>query len=543
VSVPVRRTRGFILLSVVLALTLVAAVAFLLSRSGGMNMSMAARGLQADSARYIAEAGLAQINYQTQNLSCTGYADLPATTDLPPTKFGADNFTATVTPKAGSPVNFSAIGTTVGGAAATLTRSNVTVSAALSPVSAGDTTLDSLNATNNYGANQALTLSYTNNNRALLKFDFSGIPSGARITSATLQLNKRDSSGSSVSVSLYRVTTPWTEGTGAIATGATYKTSNGSCLWSAAGGGGDYDPVATSSIVADKFVGLKSWEATSLVQGWVDGSYANYGMILVPTSGGDGGDFISREANATLQPKLLVSYKCGSTGLPTALPGPAPVIPLGTAENFVILTKAAITDVPISAITGNIGASPIDGASIGVPCAEVTGSIFSVDPSGPLPCRVTNASCLLTTAVGDMETAYNDAAGRAAGVGPLFLNVGGGTLAGKTLGPGTYTWTTPVTITTDLTLSGGPNDVWIFQMSQTLDMASAKKVILLGGARARNIFWQVAGAVTLGTTSHFEGTVLGKTSIVMLTQASISGRLFAQTALTLQMNVVTQPPQ
>jgi len=50
------RARGFILLTVVLALTLVAALAFLLNRSGGMNMSLAARGLQADAARYAAEA-------------------------------------------------------------------------------------------------------------------------------------------------------------------------------------------------------------------------------------------------------------------------------------------------------------------------------------------------------------------------------------------------------------------------------------------------------------------------------------------------------
>jgi hypothetical protein len=204
----------------------------------------------------------------------------------------------------------------------------------------------------------------------------------------------------------------------------------------------------------------------------------------------------------------------------------------------VILTKAGITDVPLSAITGNIGTSA-NGTALVVTCVEVTGFIFSVDTAGPLPCRVTDPTTL-TTAVGDMQTAYTNAAGRAAGVGSFF-NVGGGTLAGQPLVPGTYTWTSGVTITTDLTLSGGPNDVWIFQIPGTLNMAAARKVILLGGATARNMFWQVAGAVTLGASSHFEGIILGQTNIAMLTGASANGRLLAQTSVTLQQNTVTQP--
>jgi len=211
---------------------------------------------------------------------------------------------------------------------------------------------------------------------------------------------------------------------------------------------------------------------------------------------------------------------------------------LGAAGNFAILTKAGITDVPTSAITGDIGTSPITGAAIGVTCAEVTGKVYSVDAAGP-SCRLTDAT-LLTTAVANMETAYTDIAGRAAGVG-ANLNVGGGTVAGLTLAPGTYTWGSNVTITTDLTLNGGANDVWIFQITGTLDMATGKKILLTGGAQAKNIFWQVADVVTLGAGSHFEGIVLAKKNIAMLAGASINGRLFAQTAVTLQSNTVTQP--
>ena len=176
---------------------------------------------------------------------------------------------------------------------------------------------------------------------------------------------------------------------------------------------------------------------------------------------------------------------------------------LGVAGDFVILSKSGITDVFKSTITGNVGSSPITGAAILVTCAEVTGTIYSVDAAGPLPCTVTNAT-KLTAAVGDMLTAYNDAAGR---INPDFLNVGAGSIGGETLTPGLYKWTSGVTIPTDVTISGGPNDVWIFQVAGTLTMSSAVRITLIGGAQAKNIFWAAAGAVTFGTTSHFEGNI------------------------------------
>lgn len=217
--------------------------------------------------------------------------------------------------------------------------------------------------------------------------------------------------------------------------------------------------------------------------------------------------------------------------------GPDPVN-LGTSGTFAILTKTGITDSPASVITGNIGSSPITGAAIGVTCPEVNGTIYQADAAGT-GCFVTNPT-LLTTAVLDMESAYTDAAGRTAGVGP-FLNLGAGTLTNLTLAPGIYTWGSNVTIPTDLTLNGGPNDVWIFQISGTLDIASAKQIILSGGAQAKNIFWQVADVVSLQTNSHFEGIIVAKTNIALFTGASINGRLLAQTATTLQSNTVTAP--
>jgi hypothetical protein len=224
-----------------------------------------------------------------------------------------------------------------------------------------------------------------------------------------------------------------------------------------------------------------------------------------------------------------------TTTTPPVVPGTQAPVNVGTAGSFAVLSKSGITDVPSSIITGNVGTSPISGAAIGLTCAEVTGTIFSDNAAGPLPCRVTDAPGL-TAAVSDEETAYTDAAGR---TNPDTVNLGAGQIGGLTLAPGLHKWTSNVGISSDVTLAGGPNDVWIFQISGTLTQASATKVILSGGAQAKNIFWQTAGGVAIGTTAHSEGTILAKTKIAMNTGASTNGRLLAQTQVTLQKNTVT----
>ena len=228
----------------------------------------------------------------------------------------------------------------------------------------------------------------------------------------------------------------------------------------------------------------------------------------------------------------------GLGGAAVADPLPQAPVALGVAGTFAILSQTGVTDVPSSAVTGNVGASPITGAATLLSCPEVTGTIFSVDAANPA-CKVTDAT-LLTTAVGDMGIAYTDAAGRP---NPDFVNLGAGEIGGLTLLPGLYKWNTDVSISSDVTLSGGPNDVFIFQISGTLAEAPAMKVTLAGGVQAKNVFWQTAGAVSLGTTAHFEGTILSKTMVAMNTGASINGRLLAQTAVTLQSNTVTEPAQ
>jgi hypothetical protein len=249
----------------------------------------------------------------------------------------------------------------------------------------------------------------------------------------------------------------------------------------------------------------------------------------------------AKNASGTAMPNP-VAWSFTTAAAPTIAQAP---VNLGTAENFVILTKSGITNVHTSAITGNIGASPITAAAMdNVFCSEITGTIYGVDAaytgSGAVACFAGTApdKTLVDLAVVDMETAMVEAAGRTAGTGP-FLNIGGGTVTSQTLAPGVYTWGVPVNITGDITLSGSATDVWIFQMSSTLD--TNKKILLTGGALAKNVFWRVAGVVTLQATTEFTGIVMGDVTIALITGAKINGRMLSKTAVTLQANTVTPP--
>jgi hypothetical protein len=228
-----------------------------------------------------------------------------------------------------------------------------------------------------------------------------------------------------------------------------------------------------------------------------------------------------------LLPLIIGGFFSGST---IAASGPSP-INLRSAGSFAVLSQSGITDVYRSAIVGDVGTSPITGAALLLECDEVTGNIYTVDATGPLPSS-------LSVAINDMGFAYENAAGRTS---PDFTELGAGEIGGLTLAPGLYKWSSDLNISTDVTFSGGPNDVWIMQVSGELTEASAVKVTLAGGALAKNIIWQVAGSVTIGTYAHFEGVILGKTLIAVNTGASVNGRLLAQKAVTLQKSNITAP--
>jgi hypothetical protein len=221
--------------------------------------------------------------------------------------------------------------------------------------------------------------------------------------------------------------------------------------------------------------------------------------------------------------------------------GPA-AVNLGAASTYVILAKSAITNTGASAITGDLGLSPAaasfvtgfslvaDASNIFSTSSLVTGKVFAADYAPPTP---TN----MTTATSDVLTAYTDAAGRAAD----DTNLGAGDISGMTLTAKTYKFTTGVIVGSNLTLSGGANDRWIFQVASDLFVASGVQIILSGGAQAKNVVWQVGGAANIASTAQFKGILLSATAITLNTGATLTGRLFAQTGVTLGANTITAP--
>ena len=212
--------------------------------------------------------------------------------------------------------------------------------------------------------------------------------------------------------------------------------------------------------------------------------------------------------------------------------------------SFAILAKTAVTTTGVTSITGDVGLSPAATSvysgfgtltagstfQTSTPVSLVVGKIYAADMIPPTPAQ-------MTAVIGDMQTAYVDAAGRAL---PDFTELYAGDISGRTLAPGLYKWGTGVLINTNVTLKGGANDTWIFQIAQDLTMGSGAQVMLSGGAVASHIVWQVGGGVgvTLNTTSHLEGTILAAKAINLITGATVNGRLFAQSAVTLQANTI-----
>jgi hypothetical protein len=163
----------------------------------------------------------------------------------------------------------------------------------------------------------------------------------------------------------------------------------------------------------------------------------------------------------------------------------------------------------------------------------VNGKIYAADYAPPTPVN-------MTTAISNMETAFTDAAGRTL---PDFTELGAGDISGMTLVPGLYKWGTGLLVTNaGVTLAGGANDVWIFQIAGDLTVNSDAIIHLSGGAQARNIFWQVSGQATLDTATDFSGIILSQNLISMNTRAKLTGRALAQTAVTLIASTVTEAP-
>jgi hypothetical protein len=217
----------------------------------------------------------------------------------------------------------------------------------------------------------------------------------------------------------------------------------------------------------------------------------------------------------------------------------APV--LGSAGNFSILGETLISTAGATVI-GNVGISPaaatfVQGFGL-VACSGICqsttsslvtgGNVYAADFGAPTPNN-------MGVAIGNMLTAYNNAASSTYEGTPTATELGAGNIGGLILVPGVYKWSTGVIIPTSVTLNGmgNSNAVWVFQIAQGLDLGSGSNVILTDGAQAQNIYWQVGTQATLETTSNFSGTILAGTSIVINNGAQLHGRALAQAAVTL----------
>jgi len=205
----------------------------------------------------------------------------------------------------------------------------------------------------------------------------------------------------------------------------------------------------------------------------------------------------------------------------------------GTAQ-FAILAASEVTSVPTSAIKGDVGLSPAARSKIaGLTPVEVTGSILAASDGGA-------TAVTLTQAQNDLTTAYNDAAGRTLGA----VDVVNADLGGRTLAPGLYKSTGTLNVTGTLTLDaqGDANGIYIFQVASVLTAASGSKVILAGGARAANVFWQVGTSAAINTTSQFKGNIMADQSISFATGAILEGRALVRIgAVTLDSTTINMP--
>jgi len=227
-----------------------------------------------------------------------------------------------------------------------------------------------------------------------------------------------------------------------------------------------------------------------------------------------------------------------------AAAGPT-AVNLRTGINYVLLSKTGISSTGTTAIVGDIGVSPVaatfitgfglimDASNEFSSSSLITGRAYAATYTEPTP---TN----LTVAIGDMETAFTDAAGRTL---PDATELGSGDISGLTITPGLYKWSTGVLVSsaTDVTLNGGPNSVWIFQIAGDFVMNTGSRIILTGGALPENVFIQVSGQTTMEAASEFRGILLCQTMLEMKAGAVLEGRALVQTEVTLISNSITQP--
>lgn len=403
------RQKGYVLITVVVTLFIVAAVALLLNREGSMGINMARSEAQTQQARYVAEAGISHALWVTNNSNCTGYPSPLSDT------FGLHNYKANVTPTTGSPVTITASGTLQSGASRSLTRDGIRIyqppkpPIVLQPGAGGiDTYVINRignDHSNNYGNDPQMRVG-TGDANALIKFDVSAIPTDAKILGVELALHFEQADNiSSAEMSVHRLLRSWDE------LEATWDIPNNTAgPWTTLGGDYDSNIEAIAAVSATTNTGYH-WDVTNLVSGWVSGAFVNDGLLVRVASGNVvNARFTSSDGTIpSNHPKLTITYACECGKTCTA---PTPPTPSCDAD-FIPDNKAAeiaIPDYTIREITGlallpegklfNSVAAPAGGAWISV---HATDEMFMVNMTGV---ELTNCNSLVN---GPMGLSYIEA--------------------------------------------------------------------------------------------------------------------------------------
>ena len=322
------RQRGSVLLPVVVAITLLAAITFMLSYQGVSQTTVVTGEAERDRLRYVAEAGLAHARSQlARNTSCDNYADIPKT------DFAGETYSVAVSPSKGSPIKIKSSVELQNGKKLNINAAGIrayqpatTVVLQLSDTSGEDTILDDFYPIRNYGGASYLQVNSGSwKQRPVLRFPLDKIPANATIQLARLELRQWNANVPG-EITVHRLTRDWVEGTrngGGIADGATWETHDGASSWSQPGG--EYDPTVYSAryVTSGGVGGWDQWDITDLVQEWVSGTIPNYGLLLLGDGTVSNVKWASRDTNNPPDaPKLTIVYacECGKTcgaALPT----------------------------------------------------------------------------------------------------------------------------------------------------------------------------------------------------------------------------------
>jgi len=277
-------------------------------------------------------------------------------------------------------------------------------------------------------------------------------------------------------------------------------------------------------------------------------TYLNGTNVVLTPASNPGYSFTSWSGDATGNANPLTVTMNGNKNVSanfTAAPSQGPgFVDLKTSGDFSILSKTGISTIGVTSITGNIGVSPasataITGFSLIMDATNqfstslyVSGKVYASDYTLAPPSK-------MTTAISDMQTAFVTAMGMTTTV---IVDKGAGDISGMTLVAGLYKWSSGLLITNaGVTLSGGPNDTWVFQIAQGLTVNNTAIIHLTGGAQAKNIFWITASDAVIGSNVDFSGNILSQTLISLNTGAKVTGRLLAQSAVTLNTSTVVLP--